>query len=191
MKLSPIGDFSVQGADVSIFEADAFRPCGDCKACCTVIGVVELNKDNYQRCQHVCDSGCKIYEAKPPSCAEYYCWYTAGLVKERPDRLGLIVDYQMVPLPGSIRVWEVRKGASDTRKGRHLIAKLRKTYDCEIVVVNSKTTTLLRHGTVCETPKAVAEPFIEDSLRQEVLQSIKQIALKNESRCNHEFSDSR
>jgi len=182
MSLRLIGDFSVQGADVSIFEAEKVRPCGDCKACCTVIGVVELGKNNFQKCQHVCSSGCKIYEKKPTSCSDYFCWYTTGLVKQRPDRIGLIVDYQMVPPPDAIRVWEVREGASKTRKGKRLISMLRKKYNCEIMVVDRRTTILLRQGKKLATQNSVAEPVVEDSVRQEFLEAIQRVTSRMEER---------
>lgn len=176
MSIETIGDFNLQGSNISIVALDEFRPCADCKACCTVIGVAELNKGNYQRCEHLCGSGCKIYDTKPTACNEYQCWYRFGFVKDRPDRIGLIVDYQMIPLPGSIRVWEVRKGAASTRKGKRLISMLCKKYDCEVVVANRETTTLLKQKLVFKTPEFVSEPVVEESVRQELMDNINLIA---------------
>jgi hypothetical protein len=100
-----------------------FRPCGECQACCTVVGIKELNKPAFQRCGHQCESGCDIYEDRPETCRGYYCLWAAGLLegdeRRRPDRLGVIFDFR--PLDNSERVatgkdlaiqaWEVWPGA--------------------------------------------------------------------------------
>lgn len=187
MSVESIGGFNLQGANVSIITIDEFRPCGECKACCTVIGVAELNKGNYLRCKHLCGSGCKIYDTKPTACTEYQCGYRFGLVKDRPDRIGLIVDYQLIPLPGAIRVWEVRKGAANTRKGKRLISMLRKKYDCEVAVANKETTTLLKQKLVLRTPTFVSEPIVDESIRQELIEKSRLIATnqKSESYADH------
>jgi hypothetical protein len=78
--------------------------CGDCQACCEVIGVNDLKKPYNQRCEHQCDQGCNIYESKPRSCTGFYCgWramksYPVG-VEYRPDKSGVLV-YQDVNLRG-------------------------------------------------------------------------------------------
>lgn len=68
--------------------------CGSCTACCIVLGVKELNKDNYVRCQHLCHSGCSIYENRPKSCRDFECLWLMGLFGDseelRPDKTGLL-----------------------------------------------------------------------------------------------------
>lgn len=94
------------------------RACGECRACCYVLGIKELvpEKPAYQHCTHECDKGCAIYEKRPEPCAGYYClWLMEGkedLVaevtghlklpakgvpqllreEERPDKIGIIFE---------------------------------------------------------------------------------------------------
>jgi hypothetical protein len=103
----------------------SFRSCNGCQACCTVVGVQELRKPHWTRCQHQCDTGCAIYEDRPRSCQGYSCLWAAGLLEEdetlRPDRLGIILDLRTDEdsssdsvKPGDrvvIQVWEVWPGA--------------------------------------------------------------------------------
>ena len=42
-----------------------FRSCGDCQACCTVVGVQELSKPHWTRCRHQCGVGCAITKSAP------------------------------------------------------------------------------------------------------------------------------
>jgi epoxyqueuosine reductase QueG len=44
--------------------------CGECTACCDVIGVRALGKPYYARCKHV-GTGCNIYGDRPHSCKIY------------------------------------------------------------------------------------------------------------------------
>jgi len=54
------------------------RTCIGCTLCCSLLGIVELKKPVFKICKHcVIGKGCKIYEMKPPTCAEFYCSYRA------------------------------------------------------------------------------------------------------------------
>lgn len=89
----PKGDVSIPGLSP--------RPCGSCDACCNVLGVEELRKPYYVRCQHQSNPGCCIYETRPPSCREFHClWADPEAVMldlipadeaYRPDRLGVLL----------------------------------------------------------------------------------------------------
>lgn len=77
------------------------RSCGDCTACCTVIGVADLKKPEWTLCQHCSPKrtsravpGCKIYATRPQPCRDYHCLWTLGMGKRthRPDLLGIIFD---------------------------------------------------------------------------------------------------
>lgn len=71
------------------------RQCGECSACCEVMGVDELAKPRRCRCTFQREGGgCKIYEARPPSCAGFRCLWHMGLFEEndRPDKLGVMFD---------------------------------------------------------------------------------------------------
>ena len=70
----------------------AKRKCGDCKACCTTIGVAEINKPKDTPCPNLCRKGCKIYADRPDSCQTWVCGWLQGIGshKHRPDRSGVI-----------------------------------------------------------------------------------------------------
>lgn len=117
------------GFPLSIVSAEkGERPCGECQACCTAIGVHELNKPPLQRCQHQCDSGCAIYEARPESCRGYYCLWQAGFLegdeRRRPDKLGIILDSRSSDAGDVISAWEIREGAADEPATKYLLEKI-------------------------------------------------------------------
>lgn len=69
------------------------RKCGDCTACCTVMGVAELGKPYAFPCQHLGDGGCTIYESRPDSCVGCECLWRQGAicgVAMRPDKCGVM-----------------------------------------------------------------------------------------------------
>jgi uncharacterized protein len=52
------------------------RTCSGCTLCCSLLGIVELKKPVFTICKHcVIGKGCKIYEVRPQTCAEFYCSY--------------------------------------------------------------------------------------------------------------------
>jgi hypothetical protein len=62
-----------------------------------VLAVEEIRKPINTPCQHLCNTGCGIYEARPPSCAQFECLWLqmsrgpAPLPKRlRPDRCGVM-----------------------------------------------------------------------------------------------------
>jgi hypothetical protein len=83
------------------------RKCGMCRACCTTMDVAELRKPGNVTCEHVCESGCGIYDTRPGGCRLYNCAWLQGLLTEeqRPDRLGL----ELHPDPSS-RLHAIAKG---------------------------------------------------------------------------------
>lgn len=121
-------DFEAGGRALSLKVLDTaeIKPCGECRACCTTIGVRELKKNNYQPCEFECDAGCSRYDTRPPSCREYLCWFKVGFVDKRPDRLGLIFDFDSVAYV--IRVWEVSPGAASSADGLAAIAQLKRKW---------------------------------------------------------------
>lgn len=121
---------------LKIIDVKDVRPCGDCQACCSIMAVKELQKENYTRCQHQCAGGCGVYQDRPQSCQTFDCWYRAGLVKHRPDKIGVIVDYY--PMQDVICVWEVRPGASETKRVTRMIKSLRKTYPASLIHIVNK-----------------------------------------------------
>ena len=104
------------------------RTCGECTACCTSLGVEELSKPLWQRCEHVCEAGCAIYPDRPRSCHDFTCLWLHGffgLDKHRPDKLGLIFAMQRDRKLGAILVaWESWPGAMSKDPGLYVLNRL-------------------------------------------------------------------
>jgi hypothetical protein len=75
---------------------DTFVPsCGECVACCTSLGVPELEKPPGEKCKHVLPTGgCGIYETRPASCRDFECVFlqTKMPSKYRPDKLKVVIS---------------------------------------------------------------------------------------------------
>ncbi len=105
------------------------RSCGECRACCTGLGVVELKKPPGTACRHECAQGCAIYAQRPRPCREFHCLWRLGFGEEtaRPDRVGFFLihlnDYQAQFGVELMEALEAYPGAFDrvevrTRLGR-------------------------------------------------------------------------
>lgn len=109
------------------------RSCGECSACCTVLGVVDLEppKPDYTRCVDCRPSGgCARYDTRPPTCAGYVCGWLHGwgADEDRPDKLGLILEPWNKPADGGgpgVIAREVRPGAFETRAAGKLLEPIR------------------------------------------------------------------
>ncbi len=75
------------------------RACGGCTYCCKVMPVKEFPEKGHKWCEH-CNigKGCRIYQGRPKSCAEFACQWLIG-----EDHLGedLRPDRVMVVLTGT------------------------------------------------------------------------------------------
>lgn len=47
--------------------------CGECRLCCKLMRIHELDKPPYTWCGNACSKGCGIYEDRPQSCREFEC----------------------------------------------------------------------------------------------------------------------
>lgn len=99
------------------------RQCGPCAECCYVLGVHELGKASFARCQHETRSpagACGIYRTRPASCTEFECLWLQGQLdrKDRPDRLGIVFATADMEVR-QVVVAFVRKPGAD-RRGRGL-----------------------------------------------------------------------
>ncbi len=114
----------------------AGRSCGTCNACCTVLGVAELDKPVGEPCKHLAAKGCGIYAQRPPSCREYHCLWRSGLLDgaSRPDRLGIVIDVAN-DKPDLLFAREVRPGAIEEK--RSVLDKI--AHDLNLVIVLLKT----------------------------------------------------
>lgn len=112
------------------------RPCGECEACCIILGVKEIGKYAGQECPHqLKGKGCAIHETKPEECRKFSCvWPMAKRVlteKDRPDKCGVML---LDPGPDSaftagtgihpMVVHEVFPGAFETYHGQRVVKKL-------------------------------------------------------------------
>lgn len=76
-------------------DTGARRRCGDCTACCTVMGVKD-HPDGAKapgiKCKDACSRGCRIYAARPPTCRDFACVWLQGAVPRvmRPDKIGVV-----------------------------------------------------------------------------------------------------
>ena len=73
----------------------ANRKCGKCRACCTTLGVDELDKPAGVRCSFLNENkGCTIYQDRPEVCSAYSCMWLAGWLrnKDKPNRIGIVID---------------------------------------------------------------------------------------------------
>jgi hypothetical protein len=81
-------------------KADTFslvpgRACGDCSLCCKLIRVDAAAKAAGTWCTHCAPGrGCKIYDARPAECRDFYCaWMASPALGEewRPSRCKLVL----------------------------------------------------------------------------------------------------
>lgn len=107
------------------------RSCGECTACCTVLSVQELNKMRHQACEHVCKSGCEIYEKRPKECKNFKCaWLNDANIDvlnedDRPDKLGILIWSEFVPNLGqSFFIDELWQDALKTPRAQEIFKRL-------------------------------------------------------------------
>ncbi len=103
------------------------RECGECQACCEVVGVDELGKGTWERCKFQCGTGCSEYEKRPHSCRAYYCAWKLGFIdgaERRPDKLGVVFDLREENGIGYLTAWEVKSGAFAEQAVKYLLGKI-------------------------------------------------------------------
>jgi len=123
----------------------AKRECGPCTVCCTVMGVEELKKKNYQRCCYLTER-CSIYEARPPGCRDWSCNWLLGTLegdeRRRPDQLGLMFTYELKGEKMILTAYEVWDGASQQSDARLLLDKLQQKWPICLVYTSNMCTIL-------------------------------------------------
>jgi len=122
------------------------RECGECQVCCELFGIPELNKPNWQKCQHQCDKGCGIYPDRPKRCRDFECGWLTGVfgqgVEHRPDKSGVIFTFVELPGVGEVPTCiELRPGAADEYWVGKAIKKRSKKRPFAIMDVNKKIRT--------------------------------------------------
>lgn len=85
------------------------RPCGTCKVCCSVMGVLELGKPYNVPCTHLNQSGCDIYPNHPHTCRVYTCLWKLGDGPEsfRPDKCGFMLSFEINEGKPFLEVFEI------------------------------------------------------------------------------------
>jgi hypothetical protein len=134
--------------------------CGECTACCTVVAVGEIGKAQNQPCQHICEQGCRIYEARPSSCQKYACLWLYSQSKDkplppewRPDRLGVVIEGAVTNLGPVVVVRELLFGAAETEKARDAYTYLGSLTKGSVMIVhpdNTRTIKLPRQSTIMD-----------------------------------------
>ncbi len=105
------------------------RRCSSCTACCTVLGVEEIAKQEGVRCGKLTAAGCSIYDDRPGQCRDFECvWlqdaegrFTRNM--ERPDLSGVLL-HLTAGEPQAIVARPVRKGAFQESAADELLARL-------------------------------------------------------------------
>lgn len=103
------------------------RTCGNCRACCIALKVDDVPKEEWQRCVHLGNLGCKIYSKRPDSCRAFACGWLQGMggKTDRPDRLGVIITpVSSTDLGDHAIVHEVIPGSMQKPRVRALLGEL-------------------------------------------------------------------
>jgi hypothetical protein len=117
------------------------RSCGDCTACCTLMGVPSLGKPMGAACAHARDGRCHVYDQRPAECRAFCCWWLAEGGRpvqylreaERPDLSGVLVSLKppgaafkpdMLVLRGDLDGWPAGKMVKRLER-RHLLLLVR------------------------------------------------------------------
>lgn len=138
------------------------RNCGDCQACCEILGVTELDKPHYTPCQHQCPTGCAIYQLRPKTCQIYECLWLSGAIQDeelRPDKLGIIFDAPIgiAHIENMIVAREIWNGAFDTELGIGVCKVISQTLPIYMIHHNGKRTLLTTDPTIAAKAKQIAE----------------------------------
>jgi len=110
------------------------RKCGPCSACCSALAIPDLEKPEFTRCVHVRKGSrarfgaCSIYADRPGNCRDWDCGWIRGMgePRHRPDKSGIVLDVEESTQIGGfvVKVWEIRKGATEKPDNRALIEGL-------------------------------------------------------------------
>ena len=103
------------------------RVCGDCKLCCKVFSIQELDKPAGKWCPHCPGKGCKIYDTRPEECRGYKCMWLAGAFPEecRPDKVYVVFGFKRLDDLIVATVGESHYGAALSTEVQSIIASFR------------------------------------------------------------------
>jgi len=112
------------------------KSCGECEACCVLIGVRALAKPPGCECIHQSGGkGCSIYAERPDPCRTFNCVWVQGTKlftgKDRPDKCGVMfvlmgADSAFVKATGLpvVSALEVYPGAFAQYHGERVLRKV-------------------------------------------------------------------
>ncbi len=167
--LEPVPESSLPDFSLPIHKIDFVAPldsndCGECTACCDILGIQELGKPYYARCAHL-GSNCTIYETRPAACRCYRCAWHLGLLGDRPDwrpdKLGLLIELNSEGVGTRINVFEVQPGALAVNESRltHLLTRLRSNRAVKKVHFARVAVGLFPYGADLPLPFPIAEVY--------------------------------
>lgn len=128
-------------------ETSPKRDCGNCRACCTTMGVPELEKPHHERCRFVRDapcSGCSIYDQRPGTCRIWECAWLQDETPDdwRPDQIGFVADIRptMGQEPdGTMKLlfaWNIRLNAlNDSWKSEKVLPELLRLSHSDLICI--------------------------------------------------------
>lgn len=116
-------------------ERQGRRECGECRACCVVLGFearageAPFAKPAGEPCPHLIQIGCAIYDERPAVCRRFQCgWIQADNLPDelRPDRCGVLfcTNDNVYGDGYAVYAYELRPGAADGDLPRWLIGEL-------------------------------------------------------------------
>ncbi len=75
------------------------RECGDCKLCCKLLSIDEIDKPQNEWCPD-CEVkgllGCRIYDDRPKACDTFSCYWLKGHIPEefKPNKIKAVIWWQ-------------------------------------------------------------------------------------------------
>ena len=69
------------------------RRCADCRECCIVMSIEEIEKPHDTACPHLCQKGCGIYPERPDECRQFTCMWRESLVPSwmKPNKVHAVI----------------------------------------------------------------------------------------------------
>lgn len=150
----------------------ALRRCGPCVACCTTMGVPELEKQFNTTCKHA-GTSCDIYNKRPQSCQAFECLWLQGhgRPEHRPDRLGITLDLTIKDGPlgraGEVIVArEVQYGSSDNPIVSVFLTQLSKSLPVYLMCRDGRRA-IWHHGRIqqAKRPENLLSPTLDRGLQ--------------------------
>ena len=142
------------------------RGCGECQLCCEIFGVIELNKEQLEKCEHQCESGCDIYPTRPRECRMYQCiWKSDESIPEeyRPDKLGVVIDKRETPIGPAIAAHQKEPNQWQQLPTWPILQHLCKDHNCWLYCIHGKDRQAVFPAWAAEAQKRFDDIVQEDT----------------------------